>query len=117
MGSNKREQERLSTRNFLDYVVLADDGTPVARGLGRTLNVSSGGLLMETADRVDLGRTLLVTLGLGEEMVEISGRVTRSAPSTAELYATGIEFAPVDRARQTLLDRYLQTFQASQGHV
>ena len=115
MGSDKRDKERLNTRNFLDYVVLAADGTPQARGLGRTLNVSSDGLLMETADQVDAGSTLLVTLGLGEDMVEIAGRVIRSSPSTLELYATGVEFDRIDVERQALLDRYLEAFQAHRG--
>lgn len=115
MEIKKREKERLSTKNFLDYVVLSADGTPQSRGLGRTLNVSSGGLLMETADQVELGRNLLVTLGLGDEMVEVAAHVIRSAPSSAELYATGIEFSELDRGQQTLLDRYLKAFHGRQA--
>lgn len=110
MGMEKRDTDRLNTKNLLDYVVVSAGGQTLDHGLGRTLDVSEGGLLMETPVAIAAGQTLLVTLGLGNEMVEVSGRVVRSAPSTGDFFATGVEFAAMDERRRDVLLRYLAAF-------
>ena len=110
MGMEKRDSGRLNTKNLLDYVVVSAGGQTLDHGLGRTLDVSEGGLLMETPVAIAAGQTLLVTIGLGNEMVEVSGRVVRSAPSSGDLYATGVEFAAMDERRRDVLMRYLAAF-------
>lgn len=110
MGMEKRDTDRLHTKNLLDYVVVSEGGQVLDQGLGRTLDVSEGGLLMETPVSIAAGRTLLVTLGLGNDMVEVSGRVVRSAPSSGDLFATGVEFAVMDPRRREVLMRYLTAF-------
>jgi len=110
MGMEKRDTGRLNSKNLLDYVVVSEGGQTLDHGLGRTLDVSEGGLLMETSVSIDAGRTLLVTLGLGNDMVEVSGRVVRCAPSTGDLYATGVEFSAMDPHRREVLSRYLAAF-------
>jgi len=110
MGMEKRDTGRMHTKNLLDYVVVSEAGQILDQGLGRTLDVSEGGLLMETPVSIAAGRTLQVTLGLGNDMVEVSGRVVRSAHSVGDFYATGVEFSAMDPRRREVLLKYLAAF-------
>ena len=96
----RRKQERQYALNFLDYEILSDSGV-VGRGLARTLNVSEGGLRLETGEFFEPGQKLRITLGLDNELVQVTGRVTNSQPENDELCSSGllfIEFEDQDQA-------------------
>lgn len=112
----RRRAERRYALNFLDYEVIAANGDVVGRGLARTLNVSQAGLRLETGQFFAPGQLLRITLGLGNDLVQVSGRVVNSQPENDDLCSSGvlfIEFDPADRrtyqkhfaALQSALDR------------
>jgi len=80
----------------VDYIVLGEDGTHLSRGMGRTRNVSEGGLLLETHRPLEDGQTVLITLGLKDDLVEIRGRIIHQEPpasfSEETRYCAGVKF-------------------------
>lgn len=101
--SKRRRHERRTSLNLVDYVVLDEEGHFITRGMGRTRNVSEGGLLLETHGPLTQDQTVLVTVGLEEDLVELKGKVIYTTPSEENLYWSGIEFLEIDdRGRQVL---------------
>jgi hypothetical protein len=105
----KRATKRFRSLNLLEYIAADKDGTPLERGMGRTLNVSEQGICLETKTRFKAGQIMLISLGFEENMVEIRGKVIHCEPSP-DGFTTGIQFLNVDDRGQRVLDTYLEIF-------
>lgn len=103
----RRRADRKRTLNFLDCAVLGAGGEIVDRELGRTLNVSETGLLLDTPQFIDPGSPVRVTLTLGDEMIELAGRVAHVVPGLEERFNAGIEFVELDARGRDSLRRLL----------
>lgn len=88
----QRAAARSNDKNFLDFEILSPEGAVVGRGLARTLNVSATGLLLETSQPFAAGQTLRITLGLRDELVQVTGRIAHSEENAAALYSSGVCF-------------------------
>ncbi len=106
--TNQRRFKRTDSFNFLDYVVLDKSGEPIQNGMGRTLNVSENGLLLETNNYLSQGQDLMMTLGLHENTVELKGQVAHSDTPKENLYCSGVAFKKVDRRTKKTLKKFLQ---------
>lgn len=110
-----RKSARVASLNLLDYVVLGENGEPVARGMARTLNVSEVGLLLETHINLVLGQELLITIEFEEDLVELRGKVVHIGPCDEQKYCSGIEFLEIDDVGRNILQRYLKAFKKLQA--
>ncbi len=114
MGEQRRSQ-RLDSLNMLHFQLLGPGAPYATRGMGRTLNVSEVGLLLEVYEPMSQGQELLVTVGLENDLVDLRARVVYAKPEGERAHHVGIEFLEMDsRGRATLL-RYYEAFQAAQG--
>ena len=108
---SRRKFERSSTLNLVDYVILGEDGRHLSRGMGRTRNVSEGGLLLETHRPLTEGQVVLITLGLKDDTVQLRGRVMHqeapASPSEETRYCAGIKFTAVNKQGIEVLKRYI----------
>ena len=52
-SENKRKHERIQSLN-LSYICLDEDNNIVKQGMGRTLNISESGILLETHFPIDM---------------------------------------------------------------
>ena len=103
----RRRAERKRSLNFIDCVVIDARGEVVGRELGRTLNLSLSGLLLDTPVFVDPGSAVRVTLSLGEEMLELKGRLAHISPGVEGRYCAGVEFVGLDAADRKRLRDFL----------
>ena len=83
---NKRKHNRIDSLNLLSYVQFDVNNNEVTQGMGRTLNVSESGILLETHVVLDLNAMVLLTIGLEEDLVAIRGEVMHSKPGEEEKY-------------------------------
>ena len=66
---NKRKHQRFASLN-LSYVCLDENNNVVTQGMGRTLNISESGILLETNFPIELKYLVLLTIGLEEDETE-----------------------------------------------
>lgn len=59
--------------------------------VGRTLNVSESGLLVETSRELAPGLHLEIEIAVGDDLVEAKGLVVRCEGPRDDLYETGIQ--------------------------
>jgi hypothetical protein len=108
-GSERRRYLRKDTLNLLDYTVIGDNGESINRGMGRTINISEKGILFETHVPFQIGQTLVITIELGEDLVEIKGCI-RHVTASLDKFNTGIEFIHLDEEGARVLKNYLEEF-------
>lgn len=112
-NNEQRRSRRFDSLNLLHYQVVDARQGQLGDGMARTLNVSKGGLLLETNTAFERGQELTVTVGLEEEQVDVRGQVVHCQPSGERLYATGVRFENLAPEAAKVLERYLKLFQAA----
>jgi hypothetical protein len=78
--------------------------------MGRTLNVSEDGILLETHVSIDPEYTIELAIGLEDELINIKGSIIYTKPGKDEKYQAGIEFLETDTATTEILKKYIKVF-------
>jgi c-di-GMP-binding flagellar brake protein YcgR len=106
----KRKHARFNSLN-LSYICLDENNEIIKQGMGRTLNVSESGILLETHFPIEETYIVTLTLGLKEELVEIKGRPVHSSTNAEGKHEIGIEFLEPDGKTRKALKHFISTFQ------
>ena len=109
MTSERRRYIRPEALNLLDYIVVDEKGRQGEYSMARTLNISKGGILMETHRLLPLGQQVMITLGLEDQLIDVMGRIVY-ATSTSGRHQQGIEFFHVSDSDKRILDTYVTAF-------
>jgi hypothetical protein len=110
MGNNKRKHERLEALNLLSYVTIDSDGKEWNQGMGRTLNISESGLQLETHEPIDTKYTLLISIGIEDDLIEVNGKVAYTNRGEGKMFEAGIEFVEVSPDDLVILKKYIHEF-------
>ena len=72
--AEKRKYPRVPIHNLVSYVCLDEDGKPIKNLMGTALDVSQGGLLLETTHQIEPGDVILITTDDQDRLIEINGK-------------------------------------------
>jgi hypothetical protein len=106
----RRKYKRKDTLNLLDFVVLDKDGRQIDQAMGRTLNVSESGILLETTIPLASEQIIVLTIGIEENLVDLQGQVVYAKP-VDNLFQCGINFVKIDEPGLVILREYLTALQ------
>ncbi len=109
---DKRKHSRIDSLNLLNYIYTETREEGSTQGMGRTLNISESGVLLETHTAIKVGVNIYLTIGFEEEMVDIKGRVVYTKENTEDMFESGIEFYSMDDDSRSILHRYITAFNA-----
>jgi hypothetical protein len=112
-NEERRKQPRVDSHNLLSFVCLDGKNYACGEGLGRTLDVSRGGILLETHEPLDPRHTILLTISLKDDLITLKGRVAHQRPCGDGKYNYGITFTKLDKKAEEVLDRFIETFRRS----
>jgi len=76
--------------------------------VGRTLNISRGGLRLELQETLPLRSLVGLTLALGEHIIEVTGRVRYLNKLDDGTCAMGIQFVDLTAEQQALIDKIVR---------
>lgn len=107
--TEKRRFIRHDAIHLLDYLVLDQGGNSGTYSMGRTLDVSSNGLKLETAQPFPQGTRLKITIGLANELVDLTGTVTYCR-ATQDRYVSGVTFEGLTSDSRKILSLYIEAF-------
>lgn len=108
----RRRHIRIDSFN-LSYVSADENGSIVNEGIGRTLNVSESGLLLETNFETSLEQGVSLTIAFEENLIDLKGRFIHFKAFGDGLFQTGVEFLDMDEDTEAVLARYIQMFKQS----
>ena len=106
----KRKHPRTDTHNLISYVCLDENSDPIAQGMGRTLNISEGGILLETHSFIDPQYIIALTLSLEDEMMDVRGKVTYNKKRDDGRFESGIQFIEIDETKKRILKQFALIF-------
>ncbi|MCP4346946.1 MAG: PilZ domain-containing protein [Desulfobacterales bacterium] len=109
MTSDKRRHTRIDSLN-LSYVCIDENNIVVHEGMGRTLNVSESGILLEIHFYAEITHYLSLTIAFDDELVDIRGKIVHSRTGRHGTYEAGIEFVEMDEQGLRTLKKYIKLF-------
>jgi len=106
---NERKAVRINSLN-LSYIGITEDNEIIKQTIGRTLNVSESGILLETHFPIDSKQIVALSLALEDELIDMQGEVVYSRPGEEDMFETGVKFLEMTEASHQVLQRYINTF-------
>jgi c-di-GMP-binding flagellar brake protein YcgR len=106
----RRHRPRINALNLISYNCVDETEKIVAQGMGRTLNISEGGILLETHIPIDPKNVIALAIGLEDDLINIKGRVVFSMDGKDEKYEAGIEFLEMSDSTLDILKKFIKAF-------
>jgi len=106
----KRRHYRAKTVNLISYECVDENGSPWNQGMGRILDISKGGLLMETEALIQAKYVLLLSTDVEEELIKIKGEIIYSRNKKPKVFHTGIRFIEKDEKIREIVKTLIKAF-------
>lgn len=103
-----RKYVRVDSVNLLNYEYYGEGHEKESQGMGRTLNLSEAGLLLETPALLEENLELSLNIGLKEDVLSINGKVIHSQLDATGLFKSGIHFDNVNVSQFQILKSHLR---------
>ena len=98
---NRRKYPRIKTRNLISHLTFDENGKPISQGLSKAVDISKGGILLETPHPIESGLILLMAVDLDNKFIEIKGELVYSKKTDSGMYHSGIKFiGPDDQVKK-----------------
>ena len=110
MTIERRKSQRIDYQNLLTYVGVDENNHERKQGMGRTLNVSEGGILLETRAPFIPKETVFLTIRLEEELLEMKGKVIFCNKREAGNFESGIQFVETHEEKLRFLKQFIELF-------
>ena len=105
-SENKRKHDRIQSLN-LSYICLDEDKNIVKQGMGRTLNISESGILLETHFPIEPKHTVQLTISLEEDLLDILGKPVHVRSIDGGKYQIGIRYIDLDENTTNILKKFI----------
>lgn len=111
---DRRASARVDTLNFVHYVLDGCSEGDIA-DMGRTLDASERGMLLQTAAPLPVGQRITLSVGLGENIVDLSGEIVHCVDTAQGMCNSGIEFDALNTDQLQKLKNFLVAFTAAKA--
>ena len=106
----KRKYPRVDITNLISYRCMDGSGNLKQEGRGKSINISQGGILIETHDPFEWQDTLSLSIDIEDESVNIKGKVVYCNASNFGKYRTGIQFLETNKKIVSFVEGLLKTY-------
>lgn len=107
---DNRKHRRFDSGNLLSYVCLDENDKVIQQGMGKTIDVSEGGILLETHVSINPDYTILLSIGFENDMADIRGNVIYSRKRGDGMIESGIKFSGITGECQEILTSFIKKF-------
>jgi hypothetical protein len=107
MGQEKRVFPRVRSLNLVSLSKLAEEGYVELAELGRTLDLSEGGIRLEAFEVIPVGTRTRLRIGLREDIIDVDGEVAYVQEGEAGRVVTGIAFVTMSPEHRQVLKSFL----------
>jgi hypothetical protein len=90
--AEKRKYPRVKIHNLISYVCLGEDGNPINQLMGAALDISQGGLLLETTQQIEPGKIILITADEQDRLIEINAKAAYCRETGFGKFNVGVSF-------------------------
>ncbi len=105
-----RKHRRVHSLNIISYECVDKDGDIVTRGIGKTLNISKGGILLETYVPLDTQYTLLLSIDTELELLmDIKAKTIFCRACDNGRFESGIEFQEPNDTTYEIVKKHIDS--------
>ena len=108
--TDKRKYPRVETRNVVSYVCVDKEGNEIGEGMGETLNISQGGILLKSPYPIESEFILLMSIDLKNNIMKIKGKIAHSKKDKSGKYETGISFLGTHDENIQTIKSFIKTY-------
>ena len=106
----RRKHPRVEINNLISYVCIDDSDNKTKEGRGKALNISQGGILIETNDSFEWQDTLELSIEIEDELISIKGKVIYCNAHDFGKFRTGIQFLETNEKILSFVINLLKTY-------
>ena len=107
MGQEKRAFPRVKSLNLVSLSKFDVEGYVELAELGRTLDLSEGGIRLEAFETIPVGTRTRLRIGLREDIIDVDGEVAYVREGEAGRVVTGIAFVTMSPEHRQVLKSFL----------
>jgi c-di-GMP-binding flagellar brake protein YcgR len=101
-----RKSFRVDASLFISYDVLNRDGDVVQAGMALSEDISRKGVKIKDRSTVPVDTSIIIHLAVGEEIVDLSGKVRHVEKVSGSNYHIGVEFEHIDKEMLEKMIKY-----------
>jgi len=102
-----RRSPRIISLNLVSVAKVDETGVPTLDAMGRTLDISEGGIKLETFTTIPIGSEVELGIGLGEEIIHPNARVVYLEEIEEGKYIMGLNFSGLQPEELETVRSYL----------
>ena len=108
--TEKRKYQRVNTHNIVSYVCIDDSGNQIEEGTGRAIEMSQGGIRIETHSPIKPQDILLMAIDIEGELVDIKGMVVYCRAEDSGKFRSGIQFLETNEKILSFVTRLIKKY-------
>jgi c-di-GMP-binding flagellar brake protein YcgR len=105
---NKRKNPRVKTSNGVSYICIDENGNEIEQGMGRAIDISLGGMLLETSVPIESKYILIATIDLEGNLIEIRGKIANSKKIESGEFLNGIQFLETPERQIKIIAEFIK---------
>jgi c-di-GMP-binding flagellar brake protein YcgR len=109
-GPERRKHPRVKTNNLVSYVCRDDSDNQIKEGMGRAVNISQGGILIETHNSLEWQDILLLAIDVEDELISVKGQVVYCNAADSGMFRAGIQFLETNEKILSFVINLLKTY-------
>ncbi len=108
--ADRRQFARAKTRNLIAHVSVDRNGKKVSQGMGKALDISKGGMLLETVYPIEAGQISLMAVDKDNNLLEIKAELVYCKKMALGKYQAGIKFSGTESQVLNFVKRLIKEY-------
>ena len=108
--TEKRKYPRVKIFILISYTCIDKDGEISGQNYGTALDISQGGVLIETASALNTEYILLTIIDLKNKMLELKGKVVYCKKTESGKYKAGVSFKGTKEENIKFASKIVRTY-------
>lgn len=111
MREEKRKYKRSDLFNLVSFTCIDEKDDIIQQGMGRTLNITEAGILLEIHVDIEPKQISFITIGFDDDTLDLKGKVVYCNKSKENKFEVGIQFLKTGKADILILRQYIKFFE------
>ena len=82
----------------------------MTQGMGKAINISQEGILIETHKPIESKYILLMVIGIEDELIQVKGNIVYCLADDSRMFRTGIQFLETKEKNRSFVLNLVKTF-------
>ena len=116
-AKDRRKRVRVEANNLISYESIDKDDKILFNSMGRAVNVSQSGILIETARHVEGEYVSIRTVDLTNNLIDVRGQVIYCRKVESGLFQSGIRFIGPEQETAVFVMKLIKLYQYRQHNM